>query len=325
MKAKYCTDCKFTFRAGVSANTGTVRATLKKWVIAIRLGAVSQQNPPPPEQKSRHRLSKIIIFISLAIIVVDGIVAAILVAMPTLTGPQPALTTQNSSSAASSPGKSPTTATPKPNFPRSDFNAALFSVDDPNSLWVVVNKKRPLRDAATLALPDLVYPPSSLPNPRNTLLRQEAVTALEAMAEAVRSELNTQLVIGSGWRPYDTQASIYQRYVNSSGVEAADRTSARPGYSEHQTGLAIDILDTTSGCSVSGRCFANAPSGKWLAENAYQFGFILRYPEGKTEITGYEFEPWHFRYVGRELATEMHVRGILTLEEFFSLPPSPTY
>jgi D-alanyl-D-alanine carboxypeptidase len=72
-------------------------------------------------------------------------------------------------------------------------------------------------------------------------------------------------------------------------------------------------------------CFADTPQGLWLAANAWKYGFMLRYPNGKTPITGYEFEPWHYRYVGLELAAELHTTGIQTLEEFFGLPPAPTY
>ena len=101
--------------------------------------------------------------------------------------------------------------------------------------------------------------------------------------------------------------------------------SARPGYSEHQTGMAMDILDTVSGCSTDGRCFAATPAYAWLQQNAYRFGYVLRYPDGGTPVMGYEFEPWHWRWVGVPLATELHSTGIPTLEEFFGLPAAPGY
>ena len=108
------------------------------------------------------------------------------------------------------------------------------------------------------------------------------------------------------------------------GQAGADLTSARPGHSEHQTGLAVDISAVPATCALD-QCFADTVQGKWLAKNAYKWGFVLRYPNKMTSITGYEFEPWHYRYVGVELATEMHTTGIKTLEQFFDLPAAPGY
>jgi hypothetical protein len=109
-----------------------------------------------------------------------------------------------------------------------------------------------------------------------------------------------------------------------SGQASADLRSARPGYSEHQTGLAIDISALPENCTLDETCFADT-AGQWLATNAFKWGVVLRYPSDKTPVTGYEFEPWHYRYVGVALATEMHNTGITTLEEFFGLPAAPTY
>jgi D-alanyl-D-alanine carboxypeptidase len=99
--------------------------------------------------------------------------------------------------------------------------------------------------------------------------------------------------------------------------------AARPGYSEHQTGLAVDFA--ARGVSTLQVSFAKTKAGIWLAANAYRYGFVLRYPSGKTAITGYSFEPWHFRYVGVEVATAMHDQNIQTLEEFYALPAAPSY
>jgi zinc D-Ala-D-Ala carboxypeptidase len=102
----------------------------------------------------------------------------------------------------------------------------------------------------------------------------------------------------------------------------SDPTTAPPGRSEHQTGLAIDIGSESGYCSLA-ECFADTPEGQWLAANAWRFGFLLRYPADKIDITGYTFEPWHYRYIGVDLSTEMHERGVTTLEEFFGLPAAP--
>jgi D-alanyl-D-alanine carboxypeptidase len=108
------------------------------------------------------------------------------------------------------------------------------------------------------------------------------------------------------------------------GLVAGEYLAARPGYSEHQTGLAADLSAAGQGCVIR-VCFANTKAGKWLAANAWQYGFILRYPKGHTATTGYQFEPWHYRYVGVELSTQMHLTGVAVLEDFFGLPAAPKY
>lgn len=205
------------------------------------------------------------------------------------------------------------------------FDKAAQSIDDPTSPWVVVNKQRPLADGAAYVPPDLVDLPADMPNPNGHRLRADAAAALAEMFAAANAEIGVQLVAQSGYRSYDSQISAYNYYVNSLGVEGADLTSARPGFSEHQTGMAMDILDTVSGCSTDGRCFADTAAGQWLAANAYRFGWVLRYPDGGTPVTGYEFEPWHYRWIGVPAAAEMHDTGVTTLEEFFGLPAAPGY
>ncbi|HSW74562.1 MAG TPA: M15 family metallopeptidase, partial [Candidatus Saccharimonadales bacterium] len=114
-------------------------------------------------------------------------------------------------------------------------------------------------------------------------------------------------------------------YVAAQGKSVADSQSARPGYSEHQTGLAADLGGTSDpSCNVAD-CFADTVEGKWLAANAYKYGFLIRYPADKVNVTGYIYEPWHIRYIGASLSTEMHKSHIETLEEFFGLPAAPSY
>ncbi|TIH33105.1 D-alanyl-D-alanine carboxypeptidase family protein [Subtercola vilae] len=232
----------------------------------------------------------------------------------TSTAPSP------SPSASPAPGILPTTPAAAPGFDKT-----RYSLDDPTSLWVVVNKQRAIAGAADFVPPNLEAIPAEMKNPFGQSLRTDTVDALAAMFAADKTEAGTTLIAQSGYRSYSTQVSSYQYYVNQDGVAGADQTSARPGFSEHQTGLAIDILDTTSGCTTDYPCFGKSTSGQWLAANAYRFGFILRYPADKTAVTGYEYEPWHFRYVGTALATEMHAKGVETLEEFFGLPAAPGY
>ena len=122
----------------------------------------------------------------------------------------------------------------------------------------------------------------------------------------------------SGFRSYDYQSKLYNKYVSRDGREAADTYSARPGHSEHQTGLAFDVCAKDKPCINSG--FNNTAEAKWLSNNAHLYGFILRYPKGKTSETGYLYESWHFRYVGKELAKELYNNGNwITLEDYFDI------
>lgn len=115
----------------------------------------------------------------------------------------------------------------------------------------------------------------------------------------------------SGFRSFETQDELYNDYVKADGVEVANTYSAWPGHSEHQTGLAFDVgwVDLK---------FANTGAGKWLANHAHEYGFIIRYPQGKEDITGYQYEPWHIRYLGVDLATKVYESG-LCLEEYLGV------
>ena len=124
--------------------------------------------------------------------------------------------------------------------------------------------------------------------------------------------------IGSGYRSYKSQTTIYKNYVKRDGQAKADTYSARPGHSEHQSGLAIDICASGYKCIGSG--FNGTAPANWLSDNAYKYGFILRYPNGKTGETGYKFESWHYRYVGVELATKLYNGGNwITLEDYLGI------
>jgi D-alanyl-D-alanine carboxypeptidase len=126
--------------------------------------------------------------------------------------------------------------------------------------------------------------------------------------------------IASAFRSYDYQASVYAATVGSRGQAAADRVSARPGHSEHQTGLSVDLVTPADpGCDFD-PCFARTAGGLWLAREAWRFGFVVRYQEDTTSVTGYDAEPWHLRYVGRPLAAELRRTRTRTLEEFFGIP-----
>jgi D-alanyl-D-alanine carboxypeptidase len=156
-------------------------------------------------------------------------------------------------------------------------------------------------------------------------LRTDAATALSAMVGAARDAGVGDLAMESGYRSYSTQQSTYRGHVNDRGVTGADLVSARPGFSEHQSGLGADVVACgTSGCG-SLDDLAATPQGAWVAEHAWEHGWIVRYLDGRTDVTGYLPEPWHLRYVGPELARAYHDGGWTTLEEFFSLPAAPGY
>lgn len=141
-------------------------------------------------------------------------------------------------------------------------------------------------------------------------LLSECEAAFNKMQSVCASEGLT-IWNASGFRSYSLQESLYNRYCDRDGKEAADRYSARPGHSEHQSGLAIDLNEITS-------AFADTKEGKWIAENCYKYGFILRYPKEKEAQTGYMYEPWHIRYVGVDTATAIYNSG-LCLEEYFGI------
>ena len=147
-----------------------------------------------------------------------------------------------------------------------------------------------------------------------SLIRQEAGQALEQMFRSAAEE-NIELYAISGYRSYTRQKSLFDTEVRKSGEKKAAQAVAIPGQSEHQTGLTMDIASKSTNMNLT-EDFGETPEGKWLAENAHKYGFILRYPKGKESITGYQYEPWHFRYVGVEAATTIF-ENEWTLEEFF--------
>ncbi len=221
---------------------------------------------------------------------------------------------------ARTPVRAAPTGAPEP-APVPTFDRAARSLDDPASLWTVVDKTRPL-NPTDYAPADLVEVPVA--HVWRPLLRREAADAVVSLFAAFEAETGLQLQSHSAYRSYATQVDLYDRDVATNGQSVADTSTARPGTSEHQTGLAIDISALPGNCSLD-TCFGDTVQGQWLAQNAWRFGFLLRYPADKVEITGYAYEPWHFRYIGNDLAAEMHTTGLATLEEFFALPAAPGY
>ncbi|MGB6409347.1 MAG: D-alanyl-D-alanine carboxypeptidase family protein, partial [Planococcus donghaensis] len=164
---------------------------------------------------------------------------------------------------------------------------------------LLANKQHPLPET---------YAPGEVP---------EARAAFETM-KAAAAEEGINLHAFSTYRNFTRQKQLYEKYVAKDGQQAADRYSARPGYSEHQTGLTFDIGEVGKEQHWASASFGDTEGGKWLAANAHNYGFILRYPEGKENITGYMYESWHFRYVGKDVATQVYEKGI-TLEEYLEV------
>lgn len=202
-----------------------------------------------------------------------------------------------------------------------EFDKQAYSVDEPGSMWWVVNRQRPLPDG--YVPPDLIVPDVRLrlgASNEQMKARQIIEPALIDMFNAAAAD-GVTLVFGSGYRSEALQRQFYNAYVAQDGQVAADRYSARPGTSEHQTGLTFDATSVSGTCHLE-ICYEDTPEGQWIATNAHKYGFIIRYLEGKENVTGYQYEPWHLRYVGVELATELKQNG-QTMEEFFGLDPVP--
>lgn len=188
-------------------------------------------------------------------------------------------------------------------------------VTNAEAMTVIVNKQRSLPDGYEPK--DLVEPnvPFSFDEPHEKRhLRKEAAEALEELFDAAKAE-GIELRAVSGYRSYARQKSIYENNVRTKGEAEANRVSAVPGTSEHQTGLTIDVSSPSAGNALE-QTFGQTEEGQWLARRAPEFGFVIRYPEGAENITGYIYEPWHIRYVGKDLAPDIADSG-LTLEEYF--------
>lgn len=184
-------------------------------------------------------------------------------------------------------------------------NSYDSNLDDNN--LVLVNKFYHLKEDYTPN--DLVTLSGQYNKGVNNKMRKDAAEALMKMVDAASLE-NISLYNMSAFRSYNYQVNLYNKYIKRDGQEAADKYSARPGYSEHQTGLCTDLNNVSDS-------FEGSDEANWLKNNAYKYGFILRFPKGKEDITGYKYEPWHYRYVGEEVAKIIYEDDI-TLEEYYA-------
>jgi zinc D-Ala-D-Ala carboxypeptidase len=198
-----------------------------------------------------------------------------------------------------------------------EVDGKLF-ITNADNILALVNKTFSLPSdyvPANLVRPDVPFAFGDLLLEKS-YLREDAGRALEEMFQAASHE-GLELYAVSGYRSYERQEAIFHAEVERVGEEQAAMSVAFPGMSEHQTGLAIDISSPNVNYILTEQ-FGETPEGLWLAEHAYEFGFILRYPKGKESITGYKYEPWHFRYVGKEIAKILYENN-WTLEEYFEV------
>ncbi|MEH3075280.1 MAG: D-alanyl-D-alanine carboxypeptidase family protein [Quadrisphaera sp.] len=222
-------------------------------------------------------------------------------APPTPVGPGP-------STAGADP--SPTSATTAATFDRSAHSTAEAA-----SPWVVVNKQHPIVPSD--------YEPAQVVRVAGELVSAAAAPDLEALLAHSRDD-GVALTLVSGFRTFDYQEQVHRRSVARNGQAGADRYSARAGHSEHQTGLAVDFSSADGRATLSPR-FGQTDEGLWLAEHAGEHGWLLRYTETDQAVTGYNPEPWHFRWVGAELVAAMVAAGTPTLEQFFGVSGGPDY
>ena len=178
-----------------------------------------------------------------------------------------------------------------------------------NKINILVNKHNYLKEDY---VPENLKSLSSTYALSNMKMVEEAANAFESLSKDASKE-NYKIIAMSTYRSYEYQIDLYNKYVKSDGKDAADTYSGRPGNSEHQTGLAVDVYNQTETYTN----FEKTKEYNWMQENAYKYGFILRFPKGKENETGYEFESWHYRYVGKDIAKYIHKHNI-TLEEYIA-------
>lgn len=192
-----------------------------------------------------------------------------------------------------------------------DFYTNIQKSDTSKGNLIIVNKYYQLDNDYYYG--ELVTMDKAYDNKNGSKLNKEAYAAFQKLVDAGEKE-GYHIRNNSAYRSYNTQSGLYNNYKNSNGLTWADKWSARPGHSEHQTGLALDVGVKNE---YSLGKFEGSPEFTWMKNNAHLYGFILRYPKGKEYITGYGYEPWHYRYVGVDVATYIYENNI-TYEEYYT-------
>ncbi|MBR3199588.1 MAG: M15 family metallopeptidase [Bacilli bacterium] len=190
-----------------------------------------------------------------------------------------------------------------------DFYTHTLETDMDKGYGILVNKYYYLPDKYEPK--DIVSMSNSYAYPNNSI-KEKVYEAFKEMSKKAKEDGIT-LIVNSSYRDYNSQKRIYEQYEDKKGQKYADSVAARPNFSEHQTGLALDIFTPGAGM----KNFEGTDAFKWLSKNAYKYGFILRYPKDKESITGYDYEAWHYRYLGKDLATKVFNSG-LTFDEYYA-------
>ncbi|CAN7353668.1 M15 family metallopeptidase [Paenibacillus sp. LjRoot56] len=233
------------------------------------------------------------------------------------TTPTTSATTSPAATATVKPSSNPVTS-PAPS-PTPTKNGAIQVIAKPESITVLVNKMNSLPSSyepTDLVYPNIAFTFSEKIDKRK--MRQVAATAIEKLFAGAAKD-GVPLAGVSAYRSYATQKSLFEAYVKKDGEEKAKTYSAVPGTSEHETGLAIDVTSSNGKCAAAD-CFGGTKEAIWLEKHASEYGFIIRYPQGKAAITGYQYEPWHLRYVGADIAQEIQSKN-LTMEEYYHTVP----
>lgn len=189
------------------------------------------------------------------------------------------------------------------------FYKKIHNIENPTDILVLVNKNNRLDDKyipPDLETISLEYATS------DKFLRKEAKDSFEKLSSDAK-KLGYTIVAVSAYRDYEYQENLFNNYIKEKGEEYALKCSARPGHSEHQTGLSVDVMGSNNDYDE----FEKSNEFDWMSNNSYKYGFILRYPKGKEYITGFKYEPWHYRYVGNEVASIIYTEKI-TLEEYYN-------
>lgn len=208
------------------------------------------------------------------------------------------------------------TQPPSPQPTAVGIDLARYSTTDPASLWVVVNKQH--------AVDPLDYAPTGLVWVDGGMVRGDVAPDLKAMIAAAKAD-GVRLSLRNGYRSYRDQVVVHGDVVDRAGAAYADGVSARPGYSEHQTGLALDLHSASQPTCDLKPCFAQTVEATWVVAHAWEHGFVVRYTPDNTAATGYEPEAWHLRYVGPELAAWLHASAVPSLEDAFGVTGGPAY
>lgn len=189
------------------------------------------------------------------------------------------------------------------------FYKNIKLIKNPDNILTLVNKNNKL--PAVYVPSDLVEIPNNMAY-NGKKVREEVLKNFENLFNDAQ-KLGYKIIVVSAYRDYDYQKKLFDGYTQDKGLKYALKCSAKPGHSEHQTGLAIDVMGSNNDYNL----FAESNEFEWMKNNAYKYGFIMRYPEEKQKITGFKYEPWHYRYVGKDVAEYIY-ENKLTLEEYFS-------